>query len=48
MRKVLKSKREMLRSERNRSDVVEATRAWIEYQVRLKALLRYKTSLIYY
>ena len=45
-RKMFKSKRGMLRSKIKRSSIVEATRAWIEYQVRLKAqLLRYKASL---
>ena len=45
---MLKSKREMLRSERIKADVVEATRAWIEYQVRLKAHSMIQGWLIYY
>ena len=47
-KRMLKSKREMLRSERMKAYVVDATRAWIEYQVRLKAHSMIQGWLIYY
>ena len=45
-RKMIMSKRDRLRKRLKESDVVEATRAWIENQVRLKALF-YDTRLAY-